>query len=114
MAYRLLLDENIEREVGRRLTAAGHDVRHIDEVPELGKGSDDNGIASYSRSSERAIVTYDSHFVVRIDEETFDAVLYIGDSTVSPKRLADRLTEMARHYPQSELDGVEYVGSMWD
>lgn len=114
MLYRLLLDENIEREVGRRLADAGHDVRHIDAVPTLGKGADDQAIASYSRSSGRAIVTYDSHFVERIDEDAVDAVLFVGDSTVSPKRLVDRLSTMARLYPQSALSGVEYVGAAWD
>jgi hypothetical protein len=38
MAYRLILDENVERDVFHRLENYGHDVEHVDFVPELGKG----------------------------------------------------------------------------
>ena len=49
MAYRLLLDENVESEVLHRLENYGHDVVHIDFAPELGKGTADSSIAEYSK-----------------------------------------------------------------
>ncbi|MEF8843237.1 MAG: DUF5615 family PIN-like protein [Haloarculaceae archaeon] len=48
MTYRLLLDENVEYEVLHRLENYGHDVEHVDFVPGLGKGTDDDSIAQYS------------------------------------------------------------------
>ena len=48
MAYRLLLDENVEREVYHRLDSYGHDVEHVDFSPELGKGASDDDLADYS------------------------------------------------------------------
>jgi len=41
MGYRLLLDENVEHEVGHRIEHHGHDVVYVDFVAELKKGSDD-------------------------------------------------------------------------
>lgn len=37
MAYRLVLDENVEHDVLHRLENYGHDVEHGDSVPSLGK-----------------------------------------------------------------------------
>ena len=45
MAYRLILDENVEHEVFHRLENYGHDVEHVDFVPDLGKGTADHPIA---------------------------------------------------------------------
>ena len=42
MVYRLILDENVEHEVFHRLDNYGHDVEHVDFVPELGKGTADH------------------------------------------------------------------------
>ena len=39
MVYRLILNENVEHEVFHRLDNYGHDVEHVDFVPELGKGT---------------------------------------------------------------------------
>ncbi|SDX34769.1 hypothetical protein SAMN05443574_1349 [Haloarcula vallismortis] len=39
MAYRLVLDENVEHEVLHRLENYGHDAENVDFVPELGKGT---------------------------------------------------------------------------
>lgn len=47
MAYRLLLDENVEHEVHHRLENYGHDVAHVNFVAELGTGTDDGSIAQY-------------------------------------------------------------------
>lgn len=38
MAYRLVLDENVEHEVLHRLENYGHDVQHVDFVPNSAKG----------------------------------------------------------------------------
>lgn len=53
MAYRLILDENVEHGVFHRLKNYGHDVEHVDFVPELGKGTVDHPIARYSLGTDR-------------------------------------------------------------
>lgn len=48
MAYRLILDENVEHEVFHRLENYGHDVEHVDFVTEFEEGTADHPIARYS------------------------------------------------------------------
>ncbi len=113
MRYRLVLDENVENEVARRLENYGHDVTHVDFVSELGKGTGDERIASYSRRTDRTILTYDDDFVHLVDSDAFHSVLYVTDQTLSTDQLADAVHRVSRHYPQSELSGLEYLGSEW-
>ena len=113
MAYRLLLDENIEHEVRYRLENYGHDVEHIDYVPSLGKGATDTSIGEYSLQADRVIVTYDDDFVTDVEVDDFRAVLYFDDVSLSPIEIADIVHTMSEHYPQEELQGVESVGREW-
>ena len=113
MAYRLLLDENVEHEVGFRLENYGHDVEHVDFVPELGKGVEDECIADYSRSTDRLILTYDDDFVLELDEESYRGAFYIPDLSMQPADVADVVHQMSTHYPQSELHGLERVSTAW-
>ena len=112
MAYPLLLDENVEHEVVHRLENYGHDVEHVDFVPELGKGTADHPIAQYSLDTDRVIVTYDD-FVLEVDEELYRAVLYFDDATLSVEQVADIIHTVSQNYPQAELQGLEYVGEEW-
>ena len=113
MAYRLILDENVEHEVFHRLANYGHDVEHVDFVPDLGKGTADHPIARYSLDTDRVIVTYDDDFVLDVDEGTFRAVLYFDDATLSVEQVADVIHTASRNYPQAELQDLEYVGEEW-
>jgi len=113
MAYRLILDENVEHEVFHRLENYGHDVEHVDFVPELGKGTADHPIAQYSFDTDRVIVTYDDDFVLEVNEEMYRAVLYFDDAMLSVEQAADIVHTVSQNYPQSELQGLEYVGEEW-
>jgi hypothetical protein len=113
VAHRFLLDENVEHEVGYRLEHSGHDVEHVDFVPELGKGSDDGAIGRYSHDEDRVIVTYDDDFVLDISPESYTAALYVPDAAVHVDDVADAIHEIATHYPQDELQGLVFVGSDW-
>ncbi|OYR58273.1 hypothetical protein DJ83_15215 [Halorubrum ezzemoulense] len=53
MAYRLILDENVEHEVFYRFKNYRHDVEYVDFVPELEKGTADHPIARYSLGTNR-------------------------------------------------------------
>jgi len=113
MVYRLILDENVEHEVAHRLQNYGHDVEHVDFVPELGKGSGDDPIARYSLETNRVIVTYDDDFVLRVEENDYRAVLYVGDASLSVDTVADVIHALSQDYPPAELQGLEYVGKAW-
>lgn len=113
MAYRLILNKNIEYEVRHRLDNYGHDVEHVDFVSELGKGTADHPIAQYSLDTDRVIVTYDDDFVLEMDDGTYRAVLYFDDATLSVEQVADIIHTVSQNYPQAELQGLEYVGEEW-
>jgi predicted nuclease of predicted toxin-antitoxin system len=113
MAYRLLLDENIEHEILHRLENYGHDVEHVDFVPELGKGTADTALGAYSKQADRVIVTYDDDFVTGIDGDAFRAVLYFDDVSLSPVEIADIIHSLSERYPQGELRDVESLGREW-
>lgn len=99
MVYRLLLDENVEHEVYHRLENYGHDVEHVDFISELGKGTDDYPIAEYSHDTGRQIVTYDDDFVLEVDETQYEGTLYVTDSTLSVKDVADITHAVSQQYP---------------
>jgi len=113
VSHRFLLDENVEHEVGHRLEHYGHDVEHVDFVPGLGKGSDDDAIGSYSRAEDRVIVTYDDDFVLEVPSQNYTAALYVPDGAIPADDVADAVHAIAVHYPQDELDDVVYVGAAW-
>lgn len=96
-----------------RLENYGHDVEHVDFVPELGKGTADHPIARYSLDTDRVIVTYDDDFVLEVDERAYRAVLYFDDATLSVEQVADIIHAVSQNYPQAELQGLEYVGEEW-
>lgn len=113
MTYRLILDENVEHEVLHRLENYGHDVEHVDFVAQLGKGTADHPIATYSLDTDRVIVTYDDDFVLEVYERMYRAVLYFDDATLSVDQVADIIHTVSQNYPQAELEGLEYVGEEW-
>jgi len=113
MSYRLLLDENVEHDVLHRLESHGHDVEHVDLVPNLSKGDADRELGTYSLREDRLIVTYDNDFVLDLSNESFRAALYFDDQSLSSKKVADIVHSMAQHYPQKQVQGVEYAGSEW-
>lgn len=113
MAYPLVLDENVEHEVGHRLENYGRDAEHVDFLPALGKGTDNSSIADYSLEVDRLIVTDDDDFALEVDEQDYRAVLYIHDASLTVKQVADIIHAVSQHYPQAELEGLVYLGREW-
>ena len=113
MPYRLLLDENIEHEVADRLEAKGHDVEHVDSVPELGKGASDGTLATYSVRTDRTIVTYDDDFVVDVPSDDYRAVLFFEDDTLSARTVAEVVHARVNVYPHEEVRGLQKTGREW-
>lgn len=112
-SYRLLLDEHIEHSARHRLRYADHDVDHVDFVPSLGKGADDEEIAQYSLESERAIVTHDIDFIVELPETAYHAVLLFEDESLSSREITIIINNMATVYSFEELRGLQKTGREW-
>lgn len=113
MVYRLVLDENVEHEVYHRLENYGHNVKHVDFVSNLGKGVDDQSIADYSKETDRIIVTYDDDFVLELADNDYRGAFYVHDDSLPVKTVADIIHAISKHYPQREVEGLEYVGDEW-
>lgn len=59
------------------------------------------------------ILTYDDDFVLEVDEEEYRGTLYIDDATFPVEQVADIVHAVSRHYPQSQIHGLEYLGDEW-
>ncbi|PSQ04888.1 hypothetical protein BRC95_07600 [Halobacteriales archaeon QS_5_68_33] len=112
MAYRLLLDENLEHEVLDRLDGR-HDVEHVDLAPELGKGSNDEALARYSVETDRAIVTYDDDFIGDVPPDQYRAVLFFEADTLPAADVAAIIDAMSDVYPYEQVEGLQKVGREW-
>jgi len=113
VTYRLLLDENVEHEVFHRLVNLGHDVEHVDFVTDFGKGATDEALATHSRDTDRAIVTYDDDFIERIPPEAYRATIYFENDTMSAREVADIVHSMSEVYPFDEVVGLQKAGREW-
>ena len=107
------MDENVEHEVEGRLEALGHDIEHVDSVPELGKGASDSDLTAFSLTADRTIVTYDDDFVEDVPPEEYRAVLFFEDDTLSVKAVAEIVHTMASVYPHEEVRGLQKTGREW-
>lgn len=91
MSYRLLVDENVEYRIVHKLRNYGHNVQHVDDLAEFGKGSSDRGLGGYSKSEDRLLLTYDDNFVLELDNSEYRAVLYVNDVTIPSGKIADAI-----------------------
>lgn len=111
--YRLLADENVDYWLVYRLEHYGHDVEHVDRVPELGKGSDDGEIAAYSIENDRLIHTSDDDFLCEFGPEEYHGLLFIEDETLSSTTIADVAHAISEYVEQADIDDVLYVNTNW-
>ena len=111
--YRLLLDENIEREAFDRLNDAGDDVEHVDFVSKLDKGASDTDLARYSIETDRTIVTYDDDFIEDVPPSQYRAVLFFEDETISAREITEIIHAMSQVYPHYEVEGLQKTGREW-
>jgi predicted HTH domain antitoxin len=92
----VLLDENVEHDVRYQPEHYGHDVVHVDFVSEFEKGYNNGSLASYTRSENRILLTYDDDFVLSLDESDLRAVFYEALEDVREAERVDRSTAIAR------------------
>lgn len=87
MAYRILVDENLDPRTAGLLRDRGHDAAHVEET--LGKGAEDPPIARYARRNDFVLLTNDADFL-RPDRREGLQILYCPErySTVPRTRYA--------------------------
>jgi predicted nuclease of predicted toxin-antitoxin system len=112
MAYRILADENVERATVNYLRKLDHDVQRLDDIAELGFGSDDGPIARYARKHGRLILTQDDDFFTELNVEDTAGVLFQRDLTLSTREVGDSVHEMSQYLDQSDIT-LEYVSRNW-
>ena len=112
MTYRILTDENVERATVNYLRKLGHDVERLDDVTELGLGSEDEAIARYAREHDRLILTQDDDFFTELAVEDTVGVLFQQDQTLSTREVGDAVHEMSQYLEQSDIV-LEYVSENW-
>jgi len=93
VVYRLLADENVDR------------------IPTLGKGADDEEIATYSIDDDRSILTSDDDFLREFDASEHAGLLFIEDETFSSATIADVVHAISEHVGQDEIEDVFYVST---
>lgn len=109
---RFLLDENLEHEVYHRLVDAGHDVVHVEVGSAPEKGATDAELAAFSRTERRVIATYDDDFR-SLPADSYHAVLYLPDQTLSARTIATALDTVSEYYSTTELGGFMTLGKSW-
>lgn len=116
-SYRILIDENVEA-IDDQLREQGHDVVRIGDNSDLELGADDRAeIVPYLQTTERLILTYDSHFTGEdsiIEPSELPGVLFIPDESLSPNQVVRILGIVSRHLPVGSLNGhVLHVTRRW-
>jgi len=96
-SYRILADENQERQAARYLHKRGHDVELVVDV--LGPGTDDEAIARYAREDDRIVLTADTDF---FSENC--PLLFQVDDRMSAFRIAEVVDAIAVRFTQEQVD----------
>lgn len=113
MSFRLLADENVDHRVVHRLRHYGHDVEHVDFVPDLGKGIGDRRIARYSLDEDRLILSSDDDFLADVDEDQYRGLLFIEDETLDPEAVAEIVHSISELVDHERIEGIFYVSLDW-
>jgi predicted nuclease of predicted toxin-antitoxin system len=112
MAYRIPADENVERATVNYLRKLGHDVERLDDVAELGLGTEDEAIVRYAREHDRLILTQDDDFFTELDIEDTAGILFQQDQTLSTREVGDAVHELSQYLDRSDVT-LEYVSGNW-
>jgi predicted nuclease of predicted toxin-antitoxin system len=89
---RFLLNMNLPRELGRRLSSLGHSCRHVGDVG-LAAAEDERIVAEAKRTRE-VIITHDLDYgaILAFSGEDAPSVIIIRMASTHPDRLLGRLS----------------------
>ncbi len=108
---RILADEEMESPTVHRLRNYGHDVVHVARRDDL-RGSSDDRVGEIAAEENRLVLTHDDDFLI-IPEKEHDGILFVPDSGMSPKEVADAVNEISEYMPKDEIESVVYVTEDW-
>lgn len=90
----------MEPEIARRLRSADIDADHVQEVPELGKGADDeDDILPYLNREDVILVTNNFSDFDDIDFEDHEGILIDFDGERSAREYAFAILRLVKQYP---------------
>lgn len=112
MGYRLIADENIERQTCAYLRQLGHDVVWIGEAEELGIGASDRDIAAFSVATDRLVLTQDDDFFTVLESSDSAGIRFQADQRLSSRVVGEIIDAMSNHVPQAAVD-LEFVSRNW-
>lgn len=114
MELRLLLDENVERDLASYLEKAGHDVQRVVDVEALGPESDDDEVVAFARERDRLVLTYDEDFVDPDVADRHAGVLYVPNQHCPPLTCFRIVEAVAEAYPDRDaLPPVVFLTEEW-
>lgn len=107
MAYRILVDENIDPAAVGLLHERGHDAVHMRES--VGPDTEDSPIAEHARQNGYLVLTNDTD-VLRPERRQGLSVLYCPENAMRAHEVARLVDTLAETIPeQSDLPTVTYV-----
>jgi len=113
MQVSFLLDENIAAPLADKLDKAGHDVKRVVDVSELGEGIDDNTIRRYAVEENRLIITSDDDFV-QMPAESHSGVFYVPNQSLPPHDLYLIIQHIIEAFPNRKaMETVTYITTDW-
>jgi predicted nuclease of predicted toxin-antitoxin system len=103
---RFLLNMNVPRELGRRLTTAGHECRHVGDIG-MAQASD-VAIVKKARESEEIIVTHDLDYghLLAFSGEPVPSVIIFRLRNTHPDNLFTRIMSTWPEIEEPLLEGA--------
>ena len=109
MPFRILLDENVTTRATAELERRGHDALHVIHTRELGSGTPDEELVSFTTDTERALVTGDAGFLTP-DHRGDTRVLFCRDDDLTAVELGRLLDQLDTYVDtQPELPPVYHL-----
>ncbi|GAB3685878.1 hypothetical protein GCM10028857_17070 [Salinarchaeum chitinilyticum] len=113
MRYRILADENIDRQVVDGLRAEGHDVEHVDDHESLQKGVRDETIAAHAIETDRVLLTNDDDFLREFAPDDRLPLLFLESDHLPSSTVVAIVDTISVTVPQSRIDRALYVSRNW-
>jgi len=98
--WRFPIDECVAPAIARRLRAHDVDARHVQEVPELGKGADDAADhLPYVLREDAILVTNNFHDFGDVAFDEHEGILLVYDGERSAHEYASAIARTVEAYP---------------
>lgn len=99
MAYRILVDENVDPGTDELLREDGHEAAHVTEV--LSAGTTNPAIADHAREHDYTLLTNDADFL-RKERRQRLTVLYVPDNAMRAHEIAALVGALAEYVPDAD------------